>query len=47
MANLGGFAGPYAIGWLTDLTGTYVAGILLLVASAILSGAVLVRLRTR
>ena len=47
MANLGGFAGPYAIGLLTDLTGTYVAGILLLVASAILSGAVLVRLRTR
>lgn len=29
MANLGGCAGPYAIGFLTDLTGTYVAGILL------------------
>ena len=47
MANLGGFAGPYAIGFLTDLTGTYVAGILLLVASAVLSGAMLVRLRMR
>jgi hypothetical protein len=31
MVNLGGFAGPYAIGFLTDLRGTYVAGILLLV----------------
>jgi hypothetical protein len=30
MANLGGFAGPYAIRSLTDLTGTYVGGILLL-----------------
>jgi hypothetical protein len=33
MANLGGFAGPYAIDFLTDLTGTYVAGILLLVGA--------------
>jgi ACS family tartrate transporter-like MFS transporter len=41
MANPGGFAGPYAIGFLTDLTGTYVAGILLLVASVILAGVVL------
>jgi ACS family tartrate transporter-like MFS transporter len=37
-ANLGGFAGPYAMGFLTDLTGTYAAGILLLIASAIISG---------
>jgi MFS transporter, ACS family, tartrate transporter len=47
IANLGGFVGPYAIGLLTDVTGTYVAGVLLLVASAILSGAILACLRMR
>ncbi len=47
IANLGGFVGPYAIGFLTDLTGTYVAGILLLVASAIVSGVILACLRAR
>jgi ACS family tartrate transporter-like MFS transporter len=47
IANLGGFFGPYAIGFLTDFTGTYVAGILLLVAAAIASGAVLACLRVR
>ncbi len=45
IANLGGFAGPYMVGFLTDRTGTYVAGILLLVATAILSGLVLLTLR--
>jgi MFS transporter, ACS family, tartrate transporter len=47
IANLGGFVGPYAIGFLTDVTGTYAAGVLLLVASAILSGAILACLRVR
>jgi MFS transporter, ACS family, tartrate transporter len=47
IANLGGFVGPYAIGFLTDVTGTYVAGILLLVASAIISGVILACLRVR
>jgi len=47
IANLGGFVGPYAIGFLTDVSGTYVAGVLLLVASAILSGAILACLRVR
>jgi len=37
-ANLGGFAGPYAVGLLTDLTKTYSAGIYLMVFAA-LSGA--------
>jgi MFS transporter, ACS family, tartrate transporter len=41
IANLGGFVGPYAIGFLTDVTGTYVAGVLFLVASAIISGVIL------
>lgn len=36
IANLGGFDGPYAIGFLTEVPGTYVAGVLFLVASAII-----------
>jgi MFS transporter, ACS family, tartrate transporter len=47
VANLGGFVGPYAIGFLTDVTGTYVAGVLFLVASAIISGVILACLRVR
>jgi ACS family tartrate transporter-like MFS transporter len=47
MANLGGFAGPYAIGFFTDLTGTQVAGVMLLVASAVLAGGSVAFLRTR
>jgi ACS family tartrate transporter-like MFS transporter len=47
IANLGGFAGPYLIGFLTDRTGTYVAGVLLMVFSAVLSGVVLMFLRER
>ena len=31
IANLGGFVGPYAIGFLNDHTGTQLAGVLLLV----------------
>ena len=34
IANLGGFAGPYMVGFLTDRTGTYPAGVFLLVATA-------------
>jgi MFS transporter, ACS family, tartrate transporter len=45
IANLGGFAGPYMVGFLTDRTGTYVAGVLLLVSTAILAGLVLMPLR--
>jgi ACS family tartrate transporter-like MFS transporter len=47
IANLGGFAGPYMVGFLTDRTGTYVAGVLLLVSTAVLSGLVLMPLRDR
>ena len=36
--NLGGFAGPYAVGFLTDETGTYAAGVFYLVGSAVVSG---------
>jgi MFS transporter, ACS family, tartrate transporter len=47
MANIGGFVGPYAIGFLNDRTGTQLAGVLMLVTSAILAGSTLAFLRTR
>lgn len=47
MANIGGFVGPYAIGFLIDLTGTQVAGVLVLVMSAVLAGGSVALLRVR
>jgi ACS family tartrate transporter-like MFS transporter len=38
IGNLGGFVGPYAIGFLTDKTGTFSAGIFYLVGVALLGG---------
>ncbi|MGE3402228.1 MAG: MFS transporter [Vicinamibacterales bacterium] len=38
VGNLGGFLGPYAVGYLTDRTGNYVAGIYYLMAAGILGG---------
>ncbi len=38
LANIGGFVGPSAIGFLTDRTGTHAAGVLVLAASALLAG---------
>ncbi|HZS51603.1 MAG TPA: MFS transporter [Bryobacterales bacterium] len=43
--NLGGFVGPYAVGFLSNRTGTYAAGIYYLVGSAILSGSLVLVLR--
>lgn len=37
-ANIGGFVGPYAMGFLTDLTGSQVGGVLVLVVSAVGAG---------
>ncbi len=45
VGNLGGFVGPYAVGFLTDRTGSYTAGILYLVGSALLSGVLILLLR--
>ena len=39
VGNLGGFAGPYIMGWLKDFTGTYEAGLRVLACAAFLSGA--------
>jgi len=44
--NLGGFVGPYVIGFLTDRTGTYTAGIYYLVASGVVGGLIVLLLRT-
>jgi ACS family tartrate transporter-like MFS transporter len=38
VGNLGGFLGPYVVGYLTDRTGNYVAGIYYLMAAGILGG---------
>jgi MFS transporter, ACS family, tartrate transporter len=37
IGNLGGFAGPYAVGWLKDFTGSYQSGLYFLAACALLS----------
>ena len=43
--NLGGFAGPYIIGYLADRTGGYTAGLLYLVACGIIGSAAVLSLR--
>jgi ACS family tartrate transporter-like MFS transporter len=47
IANCGGFVGPYMVGYLTDRTGSYAAGVFSLVATALLSGALLLFLRPK
>jgi nitrate/nitrite transporter NarK len=37
IGNLAGFAGPYAMGWLKDATGTYTAGLLSLSAAGLIA----------
>ncbi len=45
--NIGGFVGPYAVGFLTDKTGTYAAGVLYLIGSALLGGVMVLLVRPR
>src|ERR1700684_750236 len=45
LGNLSGFAGPYAMGYLKDLTGSFTAGLLLLAACSLLGAIVVVLLR--
>ncbi|HMK80846.1 MAG TPA: MFS transporter [Xanthobacteraceae bacterium] len=40
IGNIGGFAGPYAVGWLKDTTGGTTAGLLVLAACYVLAGVV-------
>ncbi|HZS07163.1 MAG TPA: MFS transporter [Blastocatellia bacterium] len=38
VGNLGGFAGPYVVGWLKDRTGSFAGGVSYLVISALVAG---------
>ena len=44
--NLGGFAGPYLIGYLADLTGGYTAGLMYLISCGVLASGLILSLRT-
>lgn len=43
--NLGGFLGPYAVGYLTDMTHSYASGLAFLAGSAFLGGALVLLVR--
>src|SRR6201985_2358267 len=45
LGNLSGFAGPYAMGYLKDLTGSFTVGLLLLAGCAVIGATVVVSLR--
>ena len=45
LGNLGGFAGPYVIGWVSTRTGSFVGGLLAVAASLLVSGAVVLLVR--
>jgi MFS transporter, ACS family, tartrate transporter len=45
LGNLSGFAGPYAMGYLKDMTGNFTLGLLLLAGCALLGAAVVATLR--
>lgn len=45
LGNLSGFAGPFAMGYLKDLTGNFTVGLLLLAGCALVGAAVVVGLR--
>ncbi len=45
VGNLGGFLGPYVVGYLTDATGNYAAGIYYLTAAGVIGGITILCLR--
>lgn len=45
VGNLGGFVGPYAVGFLSDRTGSYASGMFYLVAMAVVGGVLVLALR--
>ncbi len=47
VGNTGGFVGPYFVGWLTDKTGTYAAGVFYLIGSALMSAALVLLVKPR
>ena len=44
IGNLAGFAGPYAMGWIKDATGSFTGGLLLIAALAIIAMAIVLAL---
>jgi ACS family tartrate transporter-like MFS transporter len=47
IGNLGGFFGPYTIGWLSDKMGSYAGGLWAVAAALLLSGAVVLVVRPK
>ena len=47
VGNLGGFAGPYIMGWLKDTTGSYEIGLRILALAAFLGGLAVMRVKVR
>jgi ACS family tartrate transporter-like MFS transporter len=45
IGNLAGFAGPFAMGWIKDHTGSYTGGLLLLAGLGIIAGCIVLSLR--
>jgi ACS family tartrate transporter-like MFS transporter len=45
VGNLGGFAGPYLVGAVKDLTGSFAGGLLILAVSPVLAGILVLALR--
>jgi len=43
--NLGGFVGPYVVGYLSKKTGSYLGGVLYLSASALVASMLILSLR--
>ncbi len=47
VGNLGGFVGPYLVGYLSNKTGSFVSGVLYLALSALIAAAMTHSLRKR
>lgn len=47
IGNLGGFAGPYAVGWVKETTQSYSAGLLALAVALVAAGALMLVVRAR
>jgi MFS transporter, ACS family, tartrate transporter len=45
IGNLAGFAGPFAMGWIKDHTGSYTGGLLLLAGLGLIAGGIVLSLR--
>jgi MFS transporter, ACS family, tartrate transporter len=44
IGNLAGFAGPYAMGWMKDATGSFTGGLLLIAGLAVIAMAIVLAL---